>query len=148
MDELIIFGIVILLFFAGLAVCTGFVSLYTEQSETNELFECASDIALRLLSTEQLVFEGQLALFDSNKLAEIDKIDLKEIVSIPLYHKLTVFFIDLHNNQYNTILSMDNFPPEANIDENPDQAVVSYPSNIRINELEVHAAKMTVILER
>jgi hypothetical protein len=148
MDELVIFGIVIILFFAGLAVCTGFVSLYTKQSETNELFDCASDIAFKLLSSEQLVFEGQLALFDSVKLAEIDEIDIKELVSIPTHHKLTVFFIDLYNNQYNTILSMDNSLREANINENPDRAVVNYPSNIRINELEVHAAKMTVILER
>jgi hypothetical protein len=148
LDELAAFGLVVIIFSAGLLVCAGYNKLCMDYIEMDELVRKASDIAKQLRSHERLIYHDQPGAFDYCKIRELENKDLPLIVTVPDEYCLIVKIVDVSSVRNNLSFSFNSDIDDKSLNTVVSRAVVETPINLHMNELEVHAGKLTVILWR
>ncbi|UCH88126.1 MAG: hypothetical protein JSV49_07615 [Thermoplasmata archaeon] len=146
LDELVAVGLVIILFSASTVILTTYIELYHKNSDLNDLYQEAVEIAIQIQSHEKLIYRGQAAVFDINKLNELDARELEQIAAVPEDHGLGIEIEDISTGR--KILSIT-LTAQSSVEHNGygmDRAEFYTPVNLHINDLEVHAAKLTVNL--
>ena len=145
-DELVVLGIVIILFSAGIALNVQLYGACQRNFELNELYNKADEISDRLRTHERLIYQGQVGIFEVSKIVELEDSDLNILVSIPDDCGLIVTIRDISVSEGPALLTL-NYDNRRQADENKaGRVIIDLPVNLRMNELEVHAGKLTVTL--
>lgn len=148
MDEIFAVGIVIMIFSAGTFFCIKLTGLNQKEIEGGELYDDASKLSKLIRNHEHLIYGGQTGVFDSVKLAEHEKNDQDDLVTVPDRCSLDVIIIDYFDPRYvfKFTITAGGFSFVNDLDS--EKAVVESPVNMQLNELEIHPAKLTVVLRR
>ena len=145
-DELVVLGIVIILFSAGIAVSIQMYGACQRNFELNELYYQADEISDQLRNHKRLIHQGQSGVFEVNRILELEDKDLMFLVIIPDGHRLSVFIRDLSLPKETCLISLNWDNARQAGEGNTGRVVIENPVNLYINELEVHAAQLTVTL--
>jgi hypothetical protein len=146
LDEIIAFGVVLILFSATLVLSSGFYDTYSRNNENDRLYQKALEISKIIRNHERIIYNGQAGIIELNKLMELEDHDLAAMVTISKQYGAELNFVDIsaENNRFEKTFRIGS----KNKDDfgNREQAVSESPLNLYLNELEVHAAILTVIL--
>lgn len=143
-EELVAFGMVIILFSAGTVMCTEFYGLCHDNLSADDMYVKAWEITGKIRNHEQLVYHGRSGMFDITKLIELEDKDLEELVIIPQENSLALEIVEISQieNAFYLSLSTGDFSRTGTVNVNC--AVVVSAVNLYINDLEIHAAKLIV----
>lgn len=148
MDELVILGIVIIMFSSTIAFTINMSNQIEKDNQGNELQKSALETLKTIRNHHELIYKNEPGLFDHRKLLELTNMSLLYLVNIPHGHGLCIKIYDVRAMQRFDRIILSYAPGDPTCSAALENAVVSRPVNVRLNQYETHPAFMEVKLWR